>query len=414
MYAPNLFAQAEWDDDFFRNATFPEAYRSFFEDNYSIGVKELTPYGVNFSVSYLLSHQGYLQAVDFVSGNVSDRLFWEGTPKIEGTISLLRNFGGSETKASEEVTRATALVSQYNSSYQVKATREEAENAYVRLVSAQQLVKVYEDSLTNANDVLSWNERRMRVNLGESSDLLQAQANVESSKLLLQQSQDDVRVAARDFNRLRNADSDALDDELILPSIDNVQIPPRAVLRDDVRAAQENARLVAAQAKLGEERNRPTLEAYGSIGFNDRDFEAPETFTGSFSLGQQTTAVGLRFNMPLAFGTRDDTVRGFSIQREASEALVVQKRFEQEVQWHDLTEQLGEAKRRYDIAVALSKIQKRKVENERVRLKRGRTTTYQTLIFNIDYNSAEAARIQAQGQVLTILAKLRTFGEGRI
>ncbi len=181
MYAPNLFAQAEWDDDFFRNATFPEAYRSFFEDNYTIGVKELTPYGLNFSVSYLLSHQGYLQAVDFVSGAVSDRLFWEGTPKIEGTISLWRNWLGSETKASEEVTRATALVNQYNSSYQVKATREEAENAYVRLVSAEQLVKVYDDSLANANDVLSWNERRMKVNLGESSDLLQAQANVESS-----------------------------------------------------------------------------------------------------------------------------------------------------------------------------------------------------------------------------------------
>jgi outer membrane protein TolC len=414
MYAPVLFAQTEWDDNYFRNATFPEAYRSFFEDNYEIGVKELLPYGANISVSYLLSHQGYLQAVDFVSGQVSDRKFWEGTPEVQATISLWRNWMGSETKATEEVTRASALVTEYSSSYQVKTTRADAENAYVRLVSAQQLVKVYDDSLENANDVLRWNDRRMKVNLGESSDLMQAQANVESSQLLLQQSKDDLRVAARDFNRLRNRDSDQLDEDLILPSIENVQVPPRAELRDDVRAAQESAKLVAAQARLGEERNRPTLEAYGSFAANDRELEPAETFNGSFSLGQQTTAFGLRFQMPLAFGTRTDTVKGFAVQREASEALVVQKRFEQEVEWTGLTEQLTEAKRRYDIAVKLSAIQKRKVENERVRLKRGRTTTYQTLIFNIDFNSAEAARIQAQGQVLAILAKLRTFGDSRL
>jgi outer membrane protein TolC len=414
IYSPTLYAQTQWTTNDFRNSTFPDAYRSFFADNYTIGVKQLTPFGLSYGVSYLLSHQGFLGTIDQKTLAFVDRRFWEGTPKVDLTFSLLRNWMGAETKATEEVTRSASLISEFNTSYQVKATRAQAENAYFRVVSAQQLVHLYDNSLGDANDIYTLNNKRMRVNLGETSDVLQAEANVESSKLLLQSSRDDLRTASRDFNRLRNIDSDEVVEELVLPTIDNLTPPARAAVSDDVRAAQESAKLSAAQARLGKERNRPTLEVFGSYALNDRDLSASSTFTGSFQLGQQTTAFGLRFSMPLEFGTQSDTVKGFEMQREGAEALVGQKLFEQEVKWKELVQQLNEAKHRYNIAKSLSIIQKRKVENERTRLRQGRTTTYQTLIFNIDFNSAEATRIQAQATVLNILAQMKTFGEGRI
>ncbi|RYZ80227.1 MAG: hypothetical protein EOP06_25730 [Proteobacteria bacterium] len=58
----------------------------------------------------------------------------------------------------------------------------------------------------------------------------------------------------------------------------------------------------------------------------------------------------------------------------------------------------------------LATIQQKKALNERKRLTRGRTTTYQSLIFETDYNSAESQRIQAQSEVLLIMARMRTFG----
>jgi outer membrane protein TolC len=414
LYSPTLFAETEWTDNDFRNSTFPDAYRSFFADNYTLGVKQLTPVGLNFSVSYLLSHQGFLGAIDQKSGNLEDRRFWEGTPKIDLTFSLLRNWMGSETKATEAVTRSTALSNEFSSRYRMKATRAEAAGAYVRVVSEQQLVKLYQDSLGSANDIYALNNKRMRVNLGETSDVLQAEANLQGTKLQLQASQDDLRVACRDFNRLRNLDSDVVEETLVPPSIENLPLPARAEVRDDTRAAQENSKLLAAQATLGEQRNRPVLEVFGSFALNDRDLQAADTFKSSFQLGQQTTAFGLRFSMPLEFGNQADTVKGYRMQRDGAEALVAQKLFEQEVEWKNLAQQLTEAKRRYDIATALSAIQKRKVENERSRLRQGRTTTYQTLIFNIDFNSAEAARIQAQANVLAVYAQMQTFEEGHL
>ncbi len=414
MYVPHLVASTQWYATHFTNATFPSAYKSLETDSYTFGFQEQTPFGLNANLSYLLSRNAYLGGIDVTSGTLTDRKFWEGTPKLDLSLSLWRNFFGSETKATETLTKSSALANEYSSRYQVKATRAQAESAYVRLVSAQQLVRLYEDSVSHAKDILNWNNRRTARNLGESSDVLQAQANLEAQNLALQSSQDETRTSAREFNRLRNVDSDVVEETLELPSISNIQAPARAELRDDVRAAQEASRVAAAQAKLGLERNQPTLEAFGSFALNQRQSTASQTFSNSFELGQQTTAWGFRFNMPLAFGTEADVRKGYSLEQSAAESLVAQKLFNQEVEWKDLSQQLLEAQKRYEIAERLAKIQKKKVENERVRLKEGRTTTYQTLIFNIDFNTAEVARIQAQSNVLNLLARMKTFGDSKL
>lgn len=414
IYSPVLFAEANFLDNHFRNAIFPAAYRSQEANTYTVGVREQTAYGLNGSLSYLYSHQGYLGTIDQQSLQLVDRRFWEGTPKLELSLSLWRNWAGSETKATEQVSLSNALTQQYSQSFQVKATRAEAESAYVKLVSAEQLVTLYRDSFSDAQDILGWNNKRMQRNLGESSDVLQAQGNFEAQKLSLQTSLDEKGIAAREFNRLRNLDSDSVEETLTLPSIENLSPPPRGAVRDDVRAAQESAKLSAAQSRLGIERNSPTLEAYGSLALNARETDGTDTFTHSFRGGQQTTVWGLRLNMPLAVGLSSDVRHGYERERNAAETLVQQKLFDQEIEWKDLVQELSDAKRRYDIASSLSKIQRKKVANERSRLKSGRTTTYQTLIFNIDFNSAEVARIQAQSKVLNILARMKTFGESKL
>ena len=414
IYSPVLFAEANFLNNHFRNAIFPAAYRSQEANTYTVGIRQQTAFGLNGSLSYLYSHQGYLGTIDQQTLQLVDRRFWEGTPKLELSLSLLRNFDGAETKANEQVSLSSSLAQQYNQSFQVKATRAEAESAYVKLVSARQLVTLYKDSFSDAQDILGWNNKRMQRNLGESSDVLQAQGNFEVQKLSLQSSLDEQKVAAREFNRLRNLDSESVEETLSLPGIENLAPPTRGALRDDVRAAQENAKLTAAQGKLGVQRNSPTLEAYGSLALNARVIDGTDTFAHSFQGGQQTTVWGLRLNMPLALGLSSDIRHGYAREQNAAETLVAQKLFDQEIEWKDLVQQLSDAKRRYDIANSLSKIQKKKVANERMRLKSGRTTTYQTLIFNIDFNAAEVARIQAQSNVLNILARLKTFGESKL
>lgn len=400
MYSPTLFAEAQWVNDHETNAMF-QVYDKYRSDSYTLGVMQQTPFGLQAKLSYNLMN------VDYIG---KQPRFWEGTPKIELSQSLWRNGFGSETRAQNELAEAGALATKYSESFRAKATRAEAEGAYIRLAAARQLITTFKNSLEQANDMLAWSKRRTNLNLGENSDLFQAEANLEARKLSLQSAQDNERAAARDFNRIRNVDSDEVAETLVLPELKNAKIPERAQIRDDVRAAQEGTRVAAAQAQLGKERNRPTLEVYGAYALNSREPTATGAYKRSLDSDRPTSAFGVRFQTPLFIGAQNDAVKGYGKERDAAERLSQQKLFEQEIEWKDLTLKLEEAKKRYAIAEKLADIQKRKVENERRQLKRGRTTTYQTLIFDQDFNQAEAGRIQSQSEVLEILARMKTFG----
>ncbi len=399
IYSPVLFAEARWVNDHEVLALF-RAYDKLRTDSYSLGINQLTPYGTKFKVAYTLENYDY----------VSQRpRFWEGLARVEVSQSLLRNGFGAETRAQAVAVEAAALGTQYQESFRAKALRAEAESAYIRLASAREVRRINEDSLKRAQEILGWQNRRYRLNLGENSDLLQSQANIEVTKLQLQSALDSERTAARDLNRMRNLDSDTVSESVVLPSIDQVTPPNRGQFRDDVRAAIEGTRAAAASAEIGRQRNKPELEVYGSYALNSRQAERSTAISRSFSNDFPTSVVGVRFSTPLLIGSQLDAVKGYGKEAVAAETLKDQKIFEQEVTWKDLVLKLEEAKRRYAISVQLAAVQKKKAESERSRLRQGRTTTYQSLIFDQDLNIAEATRIQAQAEVLQILSQMKTF-----
>lgn len=402
IYSPIFSAEFQRINDTKTNSLFPSAYDKLYSDLYILGISQLTSFGLKAKLSYTLSSYDYVQTPDRPK-------FYEGLPRIELSQSLLRNGFGSETRAQKELSEAGAIAAQYSQSFQAKAIRAEAESAYIKLAAARDLRKISEDSAKFAREILDWNTRRVRLNLGEDSDLLQAQANMEGRNLQLQSAIDAERTAARDFNRLRNIDHDEVSEQLALPSV-NGEIPARAQFRDDVRAAIENTRIASAQARLGKERNRATLEVFGSYALNSRDGERSKAISDSLKTTFPTSLFGVRFETPILVGAKSDAVKGYSKEAVAAETLKDQKLFNQEIQWKDLVLRLDEARKRYEISLKLADVQKRKAISERARLKRGRTTTYQTLLFDTDLNQAEATKIQSQSEVLLIIAQMKTFG----
>jgi outer membrane protein TolC len=248
------------------------------------------------------------------------------------------------------------------------------------------------------------------LNLSEDSDLFQAEANLESLRLSVASSADALRSASRAFNQARGIDSDDVPEVLALPDPKSVKTPERAQIRDDVRAAREQQRAASASAQLGIEKNKPSLEVYGAYARNSQDVAQNDAIRDSFHSDQPTNVIGVRLSVPLAVGASSDSRAGYAKERAAADALAEQKLFDQEVEWKDLVQKLSEAKARLEIAEKVADIQKKKALNERQRLKRGRTTTYQSLIFETDYNQAEYRRIQTQSEVLTLLAQMKTFG----
>lgn len=399
-YLPVLDARAEWLTDKRQSAFL--SYNRFVNNSFEVGVAQLTPWGLSGRLSYNLTQTGY--------EGLGRPLYYYGSPRIELSLDLWRNLFGSETRAQHDAVEAGALSAKYSQSYQAKISRAAAENSYIQLAAARELDEVNRDSFERAKDIYGWNQRRSRLNLGEDSDLFQAEANLESLRLSVASSADALRSASRSFNRARGIDSDEVTENLELPDPKSVKTPERAQVRDDVRASREQQRALGANARIGAEKNKPGLQVYGTYARNSQEEDKNRAVTRSFDAEQPTKAIGVRLSVPLAMGSSSDARAGYTMEAVAAETMAERKIFDQEVEWKDLVQKLSDAKARLAVAEKLADIQRRKALNERSRLKRGRTTTYQSLIFETDYNQAEYRRIQTQSEVLSLLAQMKTFG----
>jgi outer membrane protein TolC len=400
LYSPVLDAKAQWLRD--RRQSPFLSYDRFINDTFDIGISQQTPWGLSARLSYDLTQTGYQ--------GLGRPIYYYGAPRIDLTLDLWRNLFGSEMRSQQEALESAALATKYSQSYQAKAIRAAAETAYIQLAAARELDEMNRSSFERAKEIYEWTSRRARLNLSDSSDLFQAEANLEATRLSLQSGADSLRSACRAFNQARGIDGDEVTEILALPDPKTVETPQRAEMRDDVRAAREAQRAAAAQAQIGVEKNKPTLEVFGTYARNSQQIGKDDAISKSFSAAQPTTAVGVRLSMPLAVGLSNDARHGYAQEKIAAETLAEQKTFDQEIEWKDLVQKLAEAKSRLAVAEKLADIQKKKAANERNRLKRGRTTTYQSLIFETDYNQAENRRIQSQSEVLSLLAKMKTFG----
>jgi outer membrane protein TolC len=118
---------------------------------------------------------------------------------------------------------------------------------------------------------------------------------------------------------------------------------------------------------------------------------------------------GVRFTAPLAFGTASDVQRGYEVAKIAAEASAEKAFFDSEQDWKDLSRAFAVAKERVTLAVQLEQLQRAKLEHERNRLQRGRSTTYQIILFEGDYSQAVLSLVRASSDLLRIYSQLKVF-----
>jgi len=138
---------------------------------------------------------------------------------------------------------------------------------------------------------------------------LQAEALVKARELELVSARNEERSASRVFNSSRNIDSEHVQEilsEIDSTTINELKIPARATLRDDVKAAREAARAAGANAVMSTERNKPTLDLVGNLALNGQTGFYPTSdlstsIANSASFRRPTAAIGFRFVMRWIF-----------------------------------------------------------------------------------------------------------------
>jgi outer membrane protein TolC len=334
-------------------------------------------------------------------------------PILELSGSLWRNFLGSETSALKDVSNGGALALKYGSTFARMMVKARAEAAYWRLATARKLVFASQDNLKRSERIQSWSGRRSRLSLSDKSDLLQANATVAARKIELQSALDEEKAAARDFNLARGRAEEIVPEQLQsleTEQITQLPLPVRNGQREDVLASQQEARVAAANAKLSEEKAKPDIDVYAKLSFNGRDDDRKGAMDESWKSDYPFNVVGVRLNMPLHFGIASDIREGYRAQARGAQYSFERKAFEGEKNWQSLSQQFEDAKKRLTLASEMEKAQKGKLDYERQRFGRGRTTTYQVILFEQDFASAQVARLNLEREILDLYAQLKTYG----
>lgn len=407
---PTIFANVQIADDKkpTANPAFSGNETAF--QGYSFGVSEQTNFGLSAKLSYTVN---YTRVTGANPAFLPIPSFYEAKPLLELSQSLLKNGFGRETRATRNLLLASARAATHSENYKAKALFAEAEMTYWGLVIAREMVKVQSESLESARKIRDWNAKRTKLELADRSDFLQAEAGYKARALEHQIAVDESSNLERQFNQLRGSEDAKVAEEL--QSIDRkgletVEMPEKKGIREDVLAALALRNVAVANGELGKEKNLPSLDLLGTVALNGRSDQFGNATADSLKTQFPTVGLGLKFSTSLDFGTLGDNREGYLREIQGAELQYRRKQFEEAQDWKTLTVRLAEAKHRLQLANAIESAQSAKIKNERQRLRRGRSVTYQVLLFEQDFANAQSLRLRTEGEILRIVTQMKLFG----
>lgn len=377
-------------------------------DNFSLGLEKLWDFGLKSKLTYtLLSNNTFSLPPGF---NPDFFRFVQGSTMIELEQSLWKNAFGKETRAQAEQAEAASLQVKFLERLNSKRVLAQAESTYYRLAIARESVRLQQEVIDRAKKILDWTTKRVRDHLADKSDMLQARAAYQLRMMELENAKNEERSASLSFNALRNSTSGEVAEPLSkvsVPALLKLKAPARAEKPDEVAAAEQAERVARATQESYLQRVQPDLTVFGNLGFNGVDRYLSPALNQSFTLDNPMHTWGVRFSLPLYFWETSEIRSGRIKQQLAAEANTRQKQLEADSNWIDLNRKLQESALRLSMAEELVQAQKEKLDHEKSRFNLGRTTTYQVLIFEQDYQLALLTRNRIEQDFVNTYAQLK-------
>ncbi|MBL7671535.1 MAG: TolC family protein [Bdellovibrionaceae bacterium] len=412
LFRPSLFAQGTTAADGKQSNPAMLRYDRVEADKYSLGLAQQFSFGLQGKLYYQFARTEYVNSS--LPGLGAPEDYYDVNPTLELSMPLWGNGFGRTNRAQQSLIIFGNKAEEYASKAQLTVYEIEAENAYWSLVAKREIVKTQERALSSAEGILSYVRKKSGMRLGEDSDVLQAEALVAARKLELRKSISEEHAARKNFNAQRNLVSDEIPETLDpIPYLELSKLPPPAKRpsdRYDVLAAEAQTEAAVANAKLVEERNKPTFDVFGSYAFNGRSYNSASDANSHVYGGDRgSQVIGIRLNVPLDLASSSRARSGARLSEIAQREQYSYKQLAQEKDWALLGQMLQDSKESLELADKLVVAQKAKLNKEKVRFRQGRATTYQVLLFEQDQSQAEVIRTQIAAQLLTLRSGIKAY-----
>ncbi|MCX6125574.1 MAG: TolC family protein [Proteobacteria bacterium] len=411
MFKPTVFATIQTAHD--KRELSPVSQRGSQTNNtlYQGGVSKLTEWGTAAKLYYSTSNTSIRDTEDRF---VPEPTWYDAGTTMEVSQPLLKNSLGRDFKNSIALQKGQSDLTSLREALKRKFTLVEAEATYWRLVIARESARTAKDNLDRANRIVQWNRKRVNSELADAADLIQAEALSEVREIELTIAQDEITAAGHAFNTVRGSSEQVVKEELAKISAEllaSIPVPQKTGDREDVQLSMWSERLAETSMNLAETKYDPSLDLFASATANGRDSEnrtkaVSESFTPKF----MTWAIGLKLSAPIGGETASRVRGGYAKDKESASLGAARKRFEGEREWLDLSRKLAESKHRLTLVQKVELTQKKKLDAERDRQNRGRSTMFQVTQYETDYAQSQLNVIRNKAEILGILARMKTFG----
>lgn len=340
-------------------------------------------------------------------------------PFVSVQQSLLRDFMAGLTQTGINKAKAAARAGQYQQLFRRQQVLFRARAAYWSLSLARDVTAFRRTSLDRTEKLLHWNEQRVKMDLADAGDLLQAQAAFKLRQLNLQQALEDEVKAGRDANELLGNTGGAFAPDLEklserIATYACVTCLAKTGERPDVLASRAS---FAGSRWAKEEtfyRSLPELSLSASYASNGSDFlsflpgqDSPGEQVGKFA--NPTLAASLSLIVPLDFPTLSKVRAGYEKDFQSSRAALAQAELSAGKDWQNLLKQWQDVKTRLALAQEIKAIQEQRVANEQRRFERGRSTTFLLLTAENDLDDAALNVYRLVMEEMLIAAQAELF-----
>ncbi len=412
LFKPSLYAQGTTASDGKQSNPAMLRYDRVEAEKYSIGLAQQFSFGLQGKLYYQFGRTKYVNSS--LPGLGAPDNYYDVNPTLELSMPLWGNGFGRSSRAQQNLILFGNKAEEFASKAQLTVYEIEAENAYWSLVAKREITKTHERALSSAQGILNYLRKKSSMRLGEDSDVLQAEALVAARNLELRKSISEELAARKNFNAQRNLVSDEIPESLDpIPYLELSKLSApikRPSDRYDVLAAQAQTDAAAANAKLVEERNKPTFDVFGSYALNGRSYDSTSDANSHLYGGDRgSQVIGIRLNVPLDLASSDRTRSGARLSEIAQREQFSFKQLSQEKDWVILGQMIQDSKESLELADKLVVAQKAKLNKEKERFRQGRATTYQVLLFEQDQSQAEVIRTQIAAQLLIFRSGIKAY-----
>lgn len=414
LFKPSFFFNGQYIDD--QRPTNAPSFQGTqtIRKLYQAGFTETFPTGTKTSLSYNMLHT---QINGSNAAFLPQNSFYDLSPQLEITQSLWRNFFGNEDRSTVEFQKSQVESAKLADQFRYKELLMRAENAYWRYMFAKISLKVQEESLERAKKLREWNARRVSQGLTDETDLLQAESNLSAREIDYQNTQTELESAELSFNSFLQSETEGslspvtditLDQEVAMKVLEK-ELPKEIPVREDVLIAMQTQKITRASAQLGLEKNKPTLELYGTYALNGRATNQTTASDQSFTQDHPYKVIGVRLNTPMDIFSASNHRKAYQEEKVAADMNFERKKYEVQKEWEDLSRRFDDFKKRLRLSLKMEEIQKKKLHSEKDRYSKGRTTTFQVLQFEQDFANAQLLKLRNEQELITVFNQLKMF-----